>query len=312
MKQNTRVSYFELGASLYMPCTHPKLATILQQGTSQARSMVFCCEDAVTEDELPSALANLRHSLKHLTPSCAVRRFIRPRNAEVLAEILAMPGIEHIDGFVLPKADLGSLHGYKKILLRQNSVFSIMPTLETVQVLDSVALPKIRSLLDDFTLPIVCLRIGGNDLLNLMGLKRLPGLIAYDTPLRMIIDQLILAFRPFGYNLSAPVFDFIDDEQTLSQELERDISYGFYAKTAIHPKQVSVIERHYSHYTAQHQQHAAAVIDTHAAAVFLMDGEMMEKSCHANWAQRTLQLAHNRTKNSAHLIHNQNNGTHLK
>jgi len=290
------VSYFELGASLYMPLTHANASRVLQQGLPDVRSMIFCCEDAVLECELPLALDNLRWGLSQLTADRSVRRFVRPRNAAVLADILAMPGVQHLDGFVLPKADLNTLLEYKKVLSRSSASFAIMPTLETLQVLDTVALPRIRTLLDQFGHRILCLRIGGNDLLNLMGLKRLPNLTAYDTPLRLVMDQLVLAFRPFGYNLSAPVFDFIDDEKTLVAEVARDISYGFYAKTAVHPKQISIIESQYAAYLECHKKQAEALLDKDVKAVFLMDGEMMEKSCHSNWALRTLQLIEGRSE----------------
>ncbi len=308
------VSYFELGASLYMPLTYPNVSTVLQQGLPDVRSMIFCCEDAVLEYELPLALDNLRRALRQLQPDRTIRRFVRPRNAAVLAEILAMPGVQHLDGFVLPKADLNTLLEYKKVLSRSSVAFAIMPTLETIQVLDAVALPRIRTLLDQFGQRILCLRIGGNDLLNLMGLKRLPNLTAYDTPLRMVLDQLVLAFRPFGYNLSAPVFDFIDDEKTLISEVARDISYGFYAKTAIHPKQISIIESQYALYLEFHRKQAEALLSKDAKAVFLMDGEMMEKSCHSSWALRTLQLMKGRSESisanvSLHVGGKQHKGT---
>jgi citrate lyase beta subunit len=263
----------------------------MQYGLAGARSMVFCTEDAVNLDEVDAALANLSRGLHQLIPTPSFRRFVRPRNAEVLAAIIRMPGIEKIDGFVLPKADTDTLPTYRKALRNGDNSFVAMPTLETIQVLDPAALPHIRSELNRLATPTLCLRIGGNDLMSLLGLKRLPGMTAYDTPLRTVIDQLVLAFRPHGFEMSAPVFDFIDDHATLVNEVIRDISYGFYAKTAIHPNQLPTIEQQYARYTENHLEQARALLGDNARAVFALDGQMMERACHANWATRTMALA---------------------
>ncbi|WP_237067151.1 HpcH/HpaI aldolase/citrate lyase family protein [Microbulbifer guangxiensis] len=281
--------YFSLGATLYTPCTHPNLERIFQRGLG-ARSMVYCTEDSVNPQELGIALENLANALYLFKPNKEFLRFIRPRNSVVLEKILLMPGIEKVNGFVLPKCDLHSLPNYLSVLHKAKKRFSLMPTLETEQILDPLVLPKIRDILNQIKSRIICLRIGGNDLLNLMGLKRLPGISAYDTPLRSIIDQLLLTFRPVGYEISAPVFDFIDDRATLADEVARDISYGMFAKTAIHPCQLQVIEELYTQYAKIHMEQARAISANDASAVFLMNGQMMERTCHRTWARRTLAL----------------------
>jgi len=65
--------------------------------------MIFRTEDAVRLDQLDEAQHNLRSALPQFNASKALR-FIRVRNSIVMSEILQMPGIHHIDGFVLPKA----------------------------------------------------------------------------------------------------------------------------------------------------------------------------------------------------------------
>ncbi len=287
-----KVNYFELGASLYSPCTHPGLAQLLQSGVGGTRSMVFCLEDAVRQDEIGSAISNFRGALRALSPMPNLLRFVRPRNTLMLAQLLQIPGIEKIDGFVLPKVDLNSLSLYKQALENHaTTTFALMPTLETSQVLEVVALHRIRKQLSDLGDAVTCIRIGGNDLMNLLGIKRMPGITAYDTPLRSMIDQMVLAFRPYGYEMSAPVFDFIDDRTTLAREVEHDLSYGFYAKTAIHPNQVRIIEQQYAAFSKAHVEQARAVLDEAAAAVFQFGGQMMERTCHSSWAARTLNLA---------------------
>ena len=297
-----RVSYFELGASLYTPCNHPNLQTLLQQGLSGARSMVFCLEDAINEDDVIPALGNLKKALRHLQPNGYFRRFIRPRNPMMLAELLRMTDIQKIDGFVLPKVDLNSFPLFKASLDNHaRHPFALMPTLETEQIFDSSALIQIRTKLLAWQENIACLRIGGNDLMNILGLKRMQGKTVYETPLRTVIDQLLITFRPHGFELSAPVFDFIEDPITLSREIESDISYGLFAKTAVHPDQIGIIEDQYALFVANHQSQAGAVVNDQAPAVFKQGGQMMERTCHQKWALRTLALANSQTGASAQI-----------
>ncbi|MDX8393120.1 MAG: HpcH/HpaI aldolase/citrate lyase family protein [Mariprofundales bacterium] len=282
------VSYFDLGATLYTPCTHGKLSSLLQHSPLLTRSMVLCLEDSVREDELSLALNNLKISLQNFKPSTKVKRFIRPRNPLVLAEILSYDNIDKIDGFVLPKFDLNTIGLYEKVIAKQqHQHFSYMPILETAQVFDTNAMIKLRQLLKLWGNKITCLRIGGNDLMNILAIKRMKRMTTYDTPLRSVIDQLIILFRPEGFELSAPVFDLIDDLETLKREVIMDLSYGFYAKTAIHLSHIKVIEQVFSQFTESHSIQADRVLDDNASAVFKFNGQMMEQTCHKNWATRT-------------------------
>ncbi|WP_045462408.1 HpcH/HpaI aldolase/citrate lyase family protein [Vibrio hyugaensis] len=284
-------SYFSLGATLYTPCNHQNLKVVMQEGLG-SKSMVFCTEDAVLECELEQSLENLRASIECLDISrSSFKRFIRPRTPEVLAKIINFDGIEKIDGFVLPKYDLKTSTDYKNVLSRCSKRFGLMPTLESIDVMNPLKLQKIRDSLNDVKENIICLRIGGNDLFNLLGIKRMPNQTIYETPLRTVIENFIISFRPYGYELSAPVFDMIHDQDTLIRELNMDVNYGFFGKTAIHPKQVKVIEGFFKNYSNIHIKQAETVLKDISPAVYQMNGQMMEVACHSNWAKRTKYLA---------------------
>ncbi len=292
MNKTSQPTYFDLGASLYTPCTHPKLTQLLSSGYDGVRSMIFCLEDSVSEDDLSAALANLQTALASLNPmSNSLLRFIRPRNASVLTEILQWADTDKVHGFVLPKADLNTLPRYLDVLSSHaRRRFVLMPTLESEHVLDYLALPALRKNIQKFGESIITIRIGGNDLMSLIGLKRLPGVIIYDTPLRATLDHLVLTFRPHGFELSSPVFDCVEDQQTLVREVMYDLSYGFFAKTAVHPSQVPLIEVAYTTFAAIHQAQSDSLLDNAAAPVFRFEGQMMEISCHAHWARRIRSL----------------------
>lgn len=73
------------------------------------RSVIFCTEDSVRLKDLSFAIDNLRAPIRALTSAIHQMRFIRVRNPEVMRQVLALPGIEKLDGFVLPKVTQSAL-----------------------------------------------------------------------------------------------------------------------------------------------------------------------------------------------------------
>lgn len=283
-------SYLALGASLYMPATRRDLRDLLcGRKLTGLRSLVLCTEDAVHPESLGEALANLRRVLPGLGPRGPLR-FVRPRNPEVLAEILRIPGSENLDGVCLPKVDANNLPAYLEVLEAAPQL-AIMPILETEIAFCDAALADLRRLLETVRERVVCVRIGGNDLLQLLGMKRPAHLTAYDTPLGLVIDRILIALRPHGFELSAPVFEHIARPDVLERELVLDVARGLFAKTAIHPTQTAVIEAAYR-VAPEEAALAEAILDPTAAAVFRFAGQMAETATHGRWAQRTLARCH--------------------
>ena len=166
----------------------------------------------------------------------------------------------------------------------------VMPTIESEVAFYRDRLDQLRIAFTHVPNLILSLRIGGNDLFKLLGMKRPPSLTIYETPLRTTINDLIVTFRPAGYELSAPVFDYLYDDETLIREVQMDLAYGLMTKTAIHPRQIPVIEKLYQ--VSQHDLNLAeAMINEQAPAVFQMSGQMCEPSTHRAWAQRLIARA---------------------
>lgn len=275
----------ELGASLYVPGTHGQLLAVANREKYPfLRSVILCTEDAVLPQHLPEALQNIQRVLKDLQDT-DLKVFIRPRNIVVLQTLLDFEGIEKVQGFVLPKVEPQNLPLWMGTL--KGTAFSIMPTLETRTVFDRSALEELRSMLLAQQHRVLSLRIGGNDLLGLLNMRRSRGVSAYQTPLGSLINQLVLHFKPYGFNLSAPVYDFTDDADTLIQETRMDLQYGLFGKTAIHPSQVPIIESLYR-VTSTDLEMARAILATDAPAVFKFGDAMCEPATHSNWAQQVL------------------------
>lgn len=278
--------YMELGATLYMPASRKDIAEILnQQKLTGLRSVVVCTEDSILEQELAPALANLQLVLERLRPS-SMLRFIRPRSPEVLSQLMRIPEIGKIDGFVLPKVNDKNLPIYAEIAAQIPELL-LMPTLETEVAFSRERLEALRDRLAKVGNPILCLRIGGNDLLHLLGLRRPKHLTIYDTPLRNVINDIILTFRPAGYGLSSPVFEYLDNHETLQREVELDIVHGLLTKTAIHPTQVPVIETAYR-VCQKDMDLAQQVLQEGVPAVFKLNSQMVEPATHCAWAEQLL------------------------
>lgn len=277
-----------LGASLYMPAHRIDLMDCANGEKLQSlRSMIFCTEDAVSHTEVDSSLRHLGLCLQGFRDTPTRFRFIRARNPEVLARLLDLPGIEKIDGFVLPKFNQTSFHAYFDRL--QGTSFKVMPTLETSDVFDPGAMRELRQALsqDAVFARILMLRIGGNDLMNLLGIRRPRAMTLYETPLGHVIAQLVTAFKPYGFTLAAPVFEYLDDIATLQKEIRLDLAHGLVGKTAIHPTQVPVIEAMYSVDTEDYEM-ALRLIQSSSPAVFKMHGAMCEVATHRQWGRDIL------------------------
>lgn len=285
------LSAVELGASLYLPATRPDLMVIANgQKLPELRSVIFCTEDAVHGQDLEQALVNLAALLPKLEPG-PLLRFVRPRNPTVLWRLLQLDGIERIHGFALPKFGPHTLGDWLRVW-DDSKGHHLLPILETVEAFDHRKMEIMRDRLEDYGLKdrILCLRIGGNDLLNLLGIRRSRGATVYDTPLRGTIADLVRVFHPAGYHLSAPVFDYLDTPEVLAREVEADLQHGLVGKTAVHPAQIPVIEGRYRVPQDDYEM-AAAVLAPEAAAVFRLRDSFCEPATHRRWAAGVLERA---------------------
>lgn len=284
-----QVNPYALGATLYIPMTHANASDVAVGRKLQGlRSVVLCLEDAVADRDVPEGLIRLSKLLSDLRASDRDRGatplvFVRPRNLEMAAAIAGLSGIESIDGFVCPKVRPGQVKAWTAAV--SGTTLRLMPTLETVEILDPVA---VRDLRDELTVEaegrILALRVGGNDLMACLGLRRSRGRTVYDSPLRSVLANLVNLMVPAGFRLTAPVHEIMDDLETLKREVAEDVAWGFVGKTAIHPSQIPFI---HAAFTVREQDLDAAhlILAPGAPAVFRHAGAMCEPATHRAWAK---------------------------
>lgn len=254
------------------------------------RSVIFCTEDSIADGDVADSLCNLQAMLLRLEPT-PLLRFIRVRNPEVLSQVLGMTNVQAIDGFVFPKVTQWNCLDYFE-RLPDASPFANMLTLETPEVFDPDEMRGLRHLIaqHDLADQVLSLRIGGNDLLQCLGLRRPSDCTIYDTPLSAVIPQLVTVFRPFGFNLTGPVFDYFDRPELLAAECRQDLAQGLFGKSSIHPEQIAVIERSYR-VSADEYEMALQLSQQDAPAVFRSGDAMCEVKTHARWAEMMLARA---------------------
>lgn len=274
---------------LYIPANRPGLEQFLFTRKSEGISnIVVCLEDAVRPDERISAADGLACWLHRLSAATRAGCFLRPADEEILARLLDLPGVEFIDGFVLPKATPEKLEAWADRTARR---FPLLPILETRDALDSTGRRELAAACADLRDIIPRVRIGANDLFALLGgLRRPRGKTIYETPLGRVIDELIEVFSGVGLPLSGSVFDRLDDFETLARECRDDVTRGLFAKTALNPLQVAVITESY-HPDASEVEDALKTLDANSPAVFALNGSMLEPACHAAWARGLLRRA---------------------
>lgn len=274
------------GATLYVPAIHQNVAAVRSGAVHGLGIMVICLEDAIRDDQVPEAMTALR---RHLAEAQDVpggpNVYIRPRNPDMAESIMAMPGVERIRGFVIPKATADSLPDWTALL--RGGKHAIMPTLETVHAFDQREVHRLRDQTFALGITVDMVRIGGNDILSTIGARRSSQRTLYDGPLGPVVSGIVGAFAGTGIMLSSPVLEHYSDERLLLEEIERDVEHGIFNKTAIHPNQVPVINAALRPSLAEVAE-AQAILADDAKAVFGMDGSMCEPKTHAAWARMVI------------------------
>lgn len=286
-----KISPYALGATLYMPATREDITrAVLHNTIPDLRSLVICLEDAVTEHQLPSALENLTKILNELAERQGDNRspqrplvFIRPRNIAVANTLVATQNLSAVTGFVLPKFNIRNMDEWFSCIAGTDLL--VMPTLETADVFEPAAMAALADTLSTHALRerILALRIGGNDLMSILKLRRPRDGTLYDGPMGWVIKSMVATFSPKGFHLTAPVFEHVSKENGLLQELKLDVAHGLVGKTAIHPLQLPLI---HASFKVDPQDYAEAYqILNSDQAVFKMNGSMCEPATHLSWAK---------------------------
>lgn len=281
-----------LGGTLYIPAVHKNLLAVCTQNRYPSlRSVIVCTEDSILESDLPRAFDALGTLLETLSGEQELKLFLRPRNLAVLKEMLALPHVEKIDGFVLPKFDTHNMEEYLTLLGPKAACFYILPVIESRDMFDIAKLVRIRDALLVSPLNVLTMRIGGEDMLKHFGLKRRCEESLYDlVACASVIGDIIKVFKPHGFNIAAPVYNCIHAPEHYRSEVEADLRQGLIGKTIIHPGQIDPINEAYR-VSLEELEMAEAMVAGETPAIIVKEGVMGEKFAHTSWARTILKRA---------------------
>ena len=305
--------HYSVGALLYTPATNTKIIkTLKKESFPKPFSLAFCLEDTIKEEHIEIAEKQL---LKTLSCICEERKkynffipniFIRIRNPQQLSFLYPKLKIfsDIVTGFIFPKISLKNVKEYVNMVIELNSSseksFFVMPIIEDSSI---VALDKrienLYSLKENLSLIekyILNIRVGGNDLCNVFGIRRKSDETIYDIlPIANILSDIITIFGT-DYIVSAPVWEYYDGENWdggLKNEIKKDILSGFIGKTIIHPKQIEIVNNAYK-VSAKDYADAKSIIgwdNLNLVSSSANKERMNEYNVHYNWAVNILYLA---------------------
>ncbi|AWH88196.1 HpcH/HpaI aldolase/citrate lyase family protein [Limnobaculum parvum] len=285
------ITPYDLGATLYMPATRNDLFQVIAQNKyPNLKSLVICLEDAVIEKEIKLGIENLSQLLANiadLTLKDAPLIFIRPRNISMANMLIAGLDLSKITGFVLPKFELEQVDEWSKTL--SSTHLFAMPTLETADCFDATKMNILATTMRNdgyFSKKTIVLRIGGNDLMHVLGIRRNRSRTLYDGPLGYVIKMIVCIFGAQGFYMTAPVCEIIDSPTVLLAELEIDNEHGLVGKTAIHPKQIEHINNTFKVEITDYLD-ALKILNSNSA-VFQSNGAMCEPATHHMWAKNII------------------------
>jgi citrate lyase beta subunit len=278
-----KIDAAELGGTLFVPSTHKHLQVIARGEKFPAlRSVVFDTEDGIADDALDAGLEVISKMLENIGDTGPLR-FIRPRNPEVFKTLLKLPGIDKIDGFVLPKFGLENADQY----LQTVGNHRFMPSIEGEELFDVAKLIRLRDILHAYKEQIILVRFGAEDMMRQLGLRRDCKTMLYDmcAP-SQVIANILMTFKPHGFDVSAPVYRCYQDAEGFEAEVRRDLLEGLISKTIIHPNQIEPIERLYR-VGEQDVEEARKLLESDEA-VFSQNGTMAELKTQRVWAKDLL------------------------
>lgn len=307
--------YYSVGALLYCPANTPDIAkAISQEKFGRKFSLALCLEDTIQDSFRERAEQSLIHSLRELRAAAEQKSFyipkifIRVKSPDQIGRLTQAlkPELNLLTGFIFPKFSLNNCREFMQELILSNEATGkrlyMMPTYESDFLLDLRTridiLYQMKDMLASIEELVLNIRVGGNDLCHLFGFRRHVDQTIYQmAPIASIFSDIITIYGR-DYIISGPVWEYYAGpgwQTGLQREIATDMLYGFTGKTAIHPKQIAVINDAYKVTQADYKD-ALAILDWQTENDNLVAGShegtrMNEYNTHLNWARRTKYLA---------------------
>lgn len=307
--------YYTVGALLYCPANNETIAnSIIQERFGNKYSLALCLEDTIKDDCVQDAECKLITALQYIYEASHSQKFyipkifIRVRNPQQIPVLFERLGSARalITGFIIPKFALDNADAYITAIQDLNSKTDkpvyMMPIFESPTIIHlqhrAQILYSLKEKLDAIAPYVLNIRVGGNDLCHSFGFRRHKDESIHSIkPIDNIFSDIITVFG-MDYVVSGPVWEYYNGDgwdTGLANELKEDQLCGFLGKTAIHPKQIDVINEAYKVSRSDYED-AKAVLNWSEDSNKLVSGNatkerMNEYKTHYNWARRILFMA---------------------
>lgn len=308
--------YYSVGALMYTPANNRGIVEKLKTNEFGDKfSLAFCLEDTINDNKVEEAeeiLVDTMHQLYDLWDRdidfYLPKLFIRVRRPDQIMDLMERFGDARqlITGFNVPKFDETNADNYIEEILKINTKWGrkcyIMPILESPAMVDLRTrfdfLYAMKDKLDTIEELVLNIRVGGNDLSHVFGLRRHSFETVYDiAPVADILKDILTVFSK-DYCVSGAVWEYYNGENWdlgLAAEIQKDITAGFIGKTVIHPKQIDVINKS-CRVLKEDYEDAKAILGWSDDADSMVAGSnlqsrMNEVKTHTNWAEKIMYLA---------------------
>jgi len=283
-----KINYIELGATLFIPATHKNLeAVVCDNKYPELRSVLIDTEDGIKNESLEIAFKAIEKLLK-IYEKKKLLVFIRPRDIEVLIEILKLKNVNKIDGFILPKFSLSNAEDYFNLL--KNSNFLIMPSIEGEELFHQNSLYELRDILLKNRKNILLVRFGLEDMLRQLKMKRTCEDSVFDfSATSYVLGSFIAIFKSAGFAISGGVYPCFKDDEGFIKDVKRDLKEGLFSKTIIHPRQIKLTNELYK--ITKEELREAVEISNRSEALFNQNDKMAEPITMKPQAKEIIQRA---------------------
>lgn len=257
-----QIEAYNVGPLLYTPATNTTVYDkLIHQSFGNKFSLALCLEDSIEDDAVELGEQTIVENFKKLYNdiekfSYLPQLFIRVRNPYQISKLYKALGrsVILLRGFILPKFSTENGTTYieeiKKINEISGHIIYMMPILEGAELTEPVtrlsSLTKLREMLLNCREYVLNVRVGGNDLCHIFGVRRNVDETIYDIrPVANVLNDIVSFFHK-DFIISGPVWEYFTDsnrqwKKGLEAEMRLDSINGFTGKTVIHPNQIPVV-----------------------------------------------------------------------
>ena len=227
---------------LFIPANVPGM--LQNADVFEADSIIFDLEDAVSINEKASARILLSHYLTMFPFEKNMEIIVRINSYDFydlfIADLDNLP-LDKIDTIMLPKADTTSLKALVTALSKREKVLNLKREIEIIPIIElAKSLLEINDLAKEPR--VTGLLLGAEDLSANMLFKR----TAAGNEIFFARSLLVAAARAYEIDAIDTPYTDIENLYGLNDDAARAKSFGINAKAAIHPNQITSINRVFS------------------------------------------------------------------